>query len=123
MDLDEFVTWWSVRDRAELARAIERVRGTAGTSHFAVDRARVRVASAAALRRAAGIHDGCRAAHRCRVAAFAACERTGLAVEDRSGAILLARVAGEAGGALAAGLSGAAVRELLEPLVLPPLAA
>lgn len=115
MDVDEFVTWWRERERADIERMIDALDTVVGTADGEVGRLRAGAEVGALLRRSGRSRLGCRAAHRSSLAAIEACARTGVFDHDRSGAIQLARAAGDAARALLVGDGHAGVDELLRP--------
>jgi len=100
MDIDGFERWWRVREHADIVRMI----GTLESGVAPPDPDVCHVLACAeldvALRRSGRHRVGSKAAHRIRVAVMDTCRRTGVLDEDRTGAVHLARAAGDAARAM-----------------------
>ena len=115
MGVDDFERWWRVRERADIERMIGTVELGASAPDADVCHLLACASLDVALRRSGRRREGCRAAHRLRVAVLEACRRTGVLEEDHEGAVRLARAAGEAGRAMVCGTALPALEELLHP--------
>ncbi len=115
MDIDEFVTWWRGRERADIERMIDALPAPAAAAGDDVEHVRACAEVGVALRRAGRTRLGGRAAHRARTAVVDACRRTGVLDADRRGATRLARAAGDAALALSCRVPRPVAEELLAP--------
>lgn len=115
MDVDDFVTWWRERERADIERMIDALDAVVGTADGEIGRLRAGAEVGALLRRSGRARLGCRAAHDCSQAAVEACARTGVLRDDRSAATRLARAAGDAARGLVLGLDHPGADELIRP--------
>jgi hypothetical protein len=115
MGVDEFERWWRVRERADIERMIGAVDVAASTPDADVCHVLACASLDVALRRTGRRREGCRAAHRVRVAVLDACRRTEVLETDHDGAVRLARAAGEAARAMVCGTPLPSLEELFHP--------